>query len=230
MSEQNLFRNYLQLMLAIKHCIKENLVMPALVLIYTAIDSVSWLAMRGQASKVVGQRFQGWVNDWMLKAKGLPCTAEELYAARYGVLHTLTPDSSLSTEKGVRRVLYAWGNAKVENLQKSIDTLQEHNVVAIHLNDLFEAFRLGFADFIDSTMKDPEAAKHFVSKAAKHFANIDKKTMDTFLRSARHNKSFERTTPPDGGATALPTHITRTPVFAENLRAVLPLNPRLDLE
>ena len=184
MSKQNLFRNYTHLITAIDYCITENLVMPALVLIYTAIDSVSWLAS-GDASLSVSERFQMWANNWMLEKYSLTCTAEELYAARCGVLHTLTPNSYLSEKKGIRRIAYAWGKGTRDELEESIKLLDNNELVAVHIDDLFWSFRFGFADFIEATMEDAQRAKLFIQKANKHFANLDIPTMNEFLESAR---------------------------------------------
>ena len=94
MSEQNLFTSYAQIITAIDYCISENLIIPALVLIYSAIDSISWVASNKE-NQQVGKRFQAWVDTWMLHKYPLPCTALELYAARCGILHTLSPELGL---------------------------------------------------------------------------------------------------------------------------------------
>ena len=44
MSQRNFYANYLQVLVAIDHCEKNNLLIPALIMTYSAIDSVSWLA------------------------------------------------------------------------------------------------------------------------------------------------------------------------------------------
>ena len=113
---ENLFKNYYQLIQATDDCINKHMIMPALILIYSAIDSAGWIAS-DDLDEGVGTRFQNWVNKWMLKSGKLKCTAEELYAARCGVLHTLTPNSTLSEKKGVKRIAYAWGKAKHEGLR-----------------------------------------------------------------------------------------------------------------
>lgn len=66
MNELNLFRSYSQIITAIDYCIAEKLIMPALVLIYSAIDSVSWIASDDE-DQSVGERFQTWGNKWMLQ-------------------------------------------------------------------------------------------------------------------------------------------------------------------
>ena len=156
--------------------------MPALVLIYSAIDSVSWVAS-DEDNQQVGKRFQVWVDTWMLQKYPLPCTALELYAARCGILHTLTPKSDLSEKKNVRRISYAWGTAQQKDLEESIKRLEYPGLVAVHVNDIFNSFKNGFADFLDSLEKDEVKRNLFVQKAGEHFANTEISVISEFLAS-----------------------------------------------
>jgi hypothetical protein len=184
MSEQNLFRNYVQLITGAENCLAQNLAVPALVLIYTAIDSVSWIASADE-NQPVGKRFRNWVDKWMLQKHPLPCTAEELYAARCGILHTLTPLSNLTKQKGVRQIAYVWGNAKQKDLEDSIKILEYPGLVAVHVDDIFSSFRNGFADFIGMLENDPKQKKLFEEKAKKHFAITKISLVEEFLASAK---------------------------------------------
>ena len=186
---ENLFNNYYQLIEATDVCVNKHMIMPALILIYTAIDSVGWIAS-DNPKEAVGTRFQNWVNKWMLKNGRLKCTAEELYAARCGVLHTLTPNSTLSEKKGIRKIAYAWGIAKHEDLDESISALSMNNrIVSIHLDDLFSSFREGFADYIEHVFSNREIKEKFLKKSGQHFANLKMEKMDEFLEIARNNKA-----------------------------------------
>ena len=183
MSEQNLFRSYSQIITAIDYCISDKLIMPALVLIYSAIDSVSWIASDNE-DQSVGERFQSWVNEWMLQKYPLPCTAIELYAARCGILHTLTPDSDLTTKKGVRRLSYAWGKAQQKDLDESIKLVKYPGIVAVHVNDIVSSFENGFTDFIEALETDKVKRELFIKKSGKHFANVVISVINDFLASS----------------------------------------------
>ncbi len=184
MNELNLFRSYSQLVAAIDYCIAEKLIMPALVLIYSAIDTVSWIASDDE-DQSVGERFRTWVNVWMLQKYPLPCTALELYAARCGILHTLTPDSTLSKKKDVRRISYAWGTGKQKDLDESIKLTKYPGIVAVNTNDIVSSFKNGFADFIEALEKDKEKRELFIEKAGKHFVNVDISVISDFLESSQ---------------------------------------------
>src|SRR5271157_5053173 len=182
MSEQNIIRGYAQINVAIDYCIEQNLLMPALILIYSAIDSISWAASENRSVRI---RFLTWVNKWMLKKYPLPCTAIELYAARCGIIHTLTPNSDLSENEGVRRISYAWSTAKQKDLEEAINLLKYPGIVGVHINDLSFSFRNGLYDFIDALEKDKKRKELFTQKAGKHFANLEPSIMSEFLVSTK---------------------------------------------
>jgi hypothetical protein len=180
MTEENFFRIYAQIITAINYCILEKLTMPALVLIYSAIDSVSWVSSDNE-NQQVKQRFQTWVDTWMLQKYSLPCTSLELYAARCGILHTLTPDSDLSKKKGVRRIAYAWGTAKQKDLDEAIKLVDYPGLVAVHIDDIYQSFLNGFTDYLNSIQKDVDKRALYSQKASKYFANTEISTITEFL-------------------------------------------------
>src|SRR4051812_2144145 len=109
MSAQALAQNMMTLGAGIEACLEKKLQLPTLVLLYTAIDVAAWLSNDDPTARV-GKRFMAWVDQYLLKAKPLPCTSADLYAARCGVVHTLTADSDLSDQGKARRICYAWGS------------------------------------------------------------------------------------------------------------------------
>ncbi len=183
MSENNFFRTYYQIIASIEYCIGQKFIIPALILIYSAIDSISWIA--DEENQTVGIRFQKWVDFWMLNKYPLPCSAVELYAARCGILHTLTPDSDLSKNKNVRRISYAWGAAKQEDLEESINRVCCPRLVAIHINDLFRSFKFGLKDYINMLDANSSKKDSFLKKSNYYFANMDISTLNEFLAYSR---------------------------------------------
>lgn len=73
MTQKNFFENYKQLLQAIWLCEENHLLTPALVMIYTAIDSVSWIA--AGSSKESGKAFKRWVSEWVLKDLRIKCSS-----------------------------------------------------------------------------------------------------------------------------------------------------------
>lgn len=181
------YKNYTQVIEAADYCVTKHLTLPALILIYSAIDSAGWVASSNQ-KKSVNARFTDWVNNWMLKDGKLKCTAEELYAARCGVLHTLTPNSSLSKNKGVRKIAYAWGKAKTETLVESISELSmESEIASIHIDDLFTSFKEGLANYLEYAFKNAEEKENILLKSNQHFVNMESELMDLFIKEIKND-------------------------------------------
>jgi len=112
----------------------------------------------------------------MYAKKSLNPTPIDLYAARCAVLHTLTPYSDLSEENKARYVTYAWGDAKVENLEKSIDYLEFDQTTSVHLNDLFSSFKTGVGYFLETDGIKVECQK----RMSKHFSQMSKGVIEAF--------------------------------------------------
>ena len=153
---------------------------PALILIYSGLDTVGWLDSSDDYA--TRSSFIKWVDAYLLKAKPLQCTSLDLYAARCGLLHTLTPDSQLSSAGKVRRISYAWGTATVQDLQRTIDlTNKTDELVVVHVNDLYEAWRLGVLQLTEDLEKSTERKSQVYKKASKFFAHLGLDTVSDTL-------------------------------------------------
>jgi hypothetical protein len=150
-------KSYFQYFQSIDICIENKLILPSLILIYSGIDIFSWVAY-GEIG--VRNRFTKWIDNHMYKVKKLSPDPVDLYAARCAILHTLTPDSDLSKEKKAVTINYAWGNAKVSELEKSIEALMPGEIKCVHLDDLYESFRLGVDHFLNPEGKKEECKPH----------------------------------------------------------------------
>jgi hypothetical protein len=187
MTEYPLYKNILLLASGIEACIEKKLNGPALILIYSGIDTVGWLdSVEEFATKT---SFKNWVDTYLLKAKPLACTSLDLYAARCGLLHTFTPDSKLRSEGKARYINYAWGTADAQDMQRTIDLRNEsHQYVAIHVNDLYEAWRLGVLHFCEELEKDPKKKAQVHKKAGQFFAELGLDTMSDILTVVEKDK------------------------------------------
>src|SRR5262245_16115686 len=164
----------------IETCLEKKLTAPALILLYSGIDTAGWLDSPDRDA--TRDSFLKWVDNYLLKAKPLACTALELYAARCGLLHTMTPDSRLSFEGKVRRICYAWGTASVESIQRTIDlTGKGTEYVAVHVNELYEGWRLGLLRFSNVLDGDLALRAHVHAKAGQFFADLGIGTVGTAL-------------------------------------------------
>lgn len=190
MSEFKFYDNIMLLGRGIDVCLEKKLCGPAMILIYSAIDVVGWLdSVEPYATPT---SFIDWVEAYLLKAKSIQCTALELYAARCGLLHTFTPDSKLSSKGLTRRIVYGWGEASIQNIQRTINlTNKSESYVAVHVNDLYEAWRLGVLHFAEELEKDPDRRSRVYAKARKFFSILSMGDVDEVLAVLEKDKAFQ---------------------------------------
>jgi hypothetical protein len=177
MGESEFFKNIFTLGAGIEECLQEHLYMPALVLIYSGLDTLGWLASSEEyASK---KSFLDWADNYILELTPLGCTALDLYGARCGILHTLTADSKPTSGKQPRRICYAYRRGDAEKMQRAIDLgKKDEKYVAIHVDKLWEAWRIGIIRFMEELESDPERKARVLKKADKFYINLSPALLD----------------------------------------------------
>lgn len=174
------YKNFVSIFTAINLCLDNKLILPTLMLIYSAIDIVGGLERKkGEGTKASFLRF---VDGYLLKAKPLGCTALELYGARCGTLHAAAAESDLSKEGKARMVIYAWGAGKLDDINKASKRLKYNDSVAVHVSDLLGALQNGLVNYLEEVYKDADRIKVVESNAAKVFSLMDKTIVEEFLK------------------------------------------------
>jgi hypothetical protein len=163
-------------------CIKENLHLPALVLIYSGIDTLGWLA--ADPEKSVRDSFTDVVERYLLPGSAIKATSLELYAARCAIVHTYTSESKLSQSGQARMVAYAWGRADDGPLQESIDRLG-HPLVAVHLNALRAGLERAIPLCMADIKADPPRHHRMLERATKRYGPVSTSAVRTFLGRGR---------------------------------------------
>jgi hypothetical protein len=182
---ENFYKNFVSIFEAIHLCLDNKLILPALMLIYTAIDIVGGLERKkGEGTKASFIRF---VDGYLLITKQLECTALELYAARCGILHAAAAESDLYKKGDVRLVIYAWGTAKVEDIKKAGEKIERHDTVAVHISDLIDAFKIGLAHYLEDVYKDPIRVNVVETNAAKVFSHMPNTIVEEFLKLGKES-------------------------------------------
>jgi hypothetical protein len=133
---------------------KNNLLIPALTLVYSMIDCMAWAARPIEPDDVSGEDFVTWVDEYMLPSPRIDCTAEDLYAARFAILHSLSTESRRVRSGKARPIYYCWGTANPAVLRRFIKKSGE-NVVVMQLDDLLFAFSEGSRLFWEAADSDP---------------------------------------------------------------------------
>lgn len=185
MSRQAFCRNLLELRTGIEACLGANVQLPTLVLLYSAIDIAAWLSNDDPTAKV-GKRFTTWVDQYLLKAKSLHCTSADIYGARCGVLHTLTPESDMSDKGKARLICYSWGNRDADAIQ-ALTTLagMGDRYVFVKIEDLYVAWKLGVDLLVIEMESDPAREARIHARAAKFFDADSTDRLDRCVVRAR---------------------------------------------
>jgi hypothetical protein len=145
--------------------------LPALILLYSAIDAVSGLeSSDGRASKAA---FVHWVDHYMLPLSLSRVTALEVYAARCAILHSFGHDSDLSRSGKARIFTYAWHSANPQDIQDAIDaSARAGTSVAVSVNDLIDAFAKALAYHLGDAVNDADRHRLLVTRIRRWLAPI----------------------------------------------------------
>jgi hypothetical protein len=135
-----ILKNFLPVLEAVEICFSKWLGVPALVLTYSGIDAAAWV--NSDRPSVDRTAFKDFVSRYLLAAKALPCSPDDLYSARCALLHNLASESDMSKRGAARPIWYAFRQAPLEPLQKAAALPQAPNPIAMRADDLVEAFTL----------------------------------------------------------------------------------------
>jgi len=123
-----------------------------LVLAFCAIDTCASLVRGADHPWVQRQDFMGWVNTYVLAPDWeLPCTAEDLYAARCGVAHAQSSESALRVKGHAREIVYALPDGAATRYLGRPGTV---SAVYVETQALLVAVRAGVRRFLEKLRSD----------------------------------------------------------------------------
>jgi hypothetical protein len=153
-----LSRTLLPLVQGIQVLFKEGLLGPALVLLYSTIDTMAWLSRPVNSQKTDRNDFIRWVDEYILPNDSIPCTALELYKARCGVVHSHTTEFEGSTS--LSQLFYVpkenWDEINGLTKRRRADFPNPNlKISLIDQNELLLRTIQGIISFIEKTSSDP---------------------------------------------------------------------------
>lgn len=177
---KTIHHNFLGIVRGAELCLESDLISAALILIYSSIDAAAWLWSDPGAEDSTRKNFEAWVNEFMLPATDLDCTATDLYGARCGLIHRLTSESILSAKGKARNICYAYREADVRTLQEKA----AGRFIVVHVEALLRAFSEAAVKFIESLgHSNPKRALAF-ERARSYFVRIGEDDLDLGVMSA----------------------------------------------
>ena len=172
-----------ELLAAADRLVNSDLVMPGLILFYSLIDSLAWLSLPDGAEDVNGADFVAWVRTYGLETRIAPCTAEDLYGARCGLLHSYSPDSRRSRKGEVRPIYYILGWEGRELLQKEIDRRGDPGV-ALHIADLRDGLVAAIDAFRMRLLSDAELRSRVERRSGNLFHSMIPEPYASLVKAA----------------------------------------------
>jgi hypothetical protein len=167
---QAAYQTYFDILETIDEALSKRRIIPALILLYSAIDSFSSLANRSDSTG--RQVFKSWVKFWMLKDNNFALNEDDLYSARCGLLHQQTSESTLTITNKASEIYYSWGEVESKGLEFAINNSGK-KAVAVKVEELISAFRIGMANCLNEIYLDPDWRKQFEGRTEKLFTNIE---------------------------------------------------------
>jgi hypothetical protein len=187
-----------QIMAAAELCIAANLNTPALILIYSAIDAASWLCAE-DANDQIQNYFVAWVEKYILTPGRIECSALDLWAARCGIVHTLSASSRLSRRGKAHQILYVnhGGNREIldrletirnaKSLRGARDGREQASAtdmsryVVLETDALMKAFQEGFASTLSDAKSDASLNARIKERASKVLTTVSDKRAEADL-------------------------------------------------
>lgn len=146
---------------AIKQLVVANRYVQALVVLYSAIDTLAWVSL--ETGDVTRSAFCQWVDTYVFPEKLIGCTAQDLYAARCAIVHSGTTESKLSRDGKARELWYVTSSLSAERLQEYARSVGS-NAHVIPFTLLVAAFTDGAMNFSEALTQNVELESRCVER------------------------------------------------------------------
>jgi len=155
---------------AYTNCTENSRIFPVLVLIYSTMDMMGWLIHPDGGKPAPGQDFKAWAEEYMKPGASLGCSAEDLWGARCGILHTGSAESDHSRKGKAAPIAYALGGGTV---LYGVDSTKEADIETkvVDMNELGRAFLEGGVRFIERCGADLKLKALVARRGRKQFSH-----------------------------------------------------------
>jgi hypothetical protein len=159
---------------AITLCYKNKFINPTLILIYTTMDTLSYLD-RSNDKETVKKRFIRWLDSYLLLPNSeLKCSSIDLYAARCSMVHSSTAESELSKTGQAKEIYYSLGYN--DNFTDIIERQKKgKKIVVVKLPVLFLEFYDAYCRYIKTLTDDTDKIALFIKRVDKLMISNDDK-------------------------------------------------------
>jgi len=163
--------------ICIKMLLDARHTIPALVLLYSAIDVFGSLARPETESDTNGGHFKKWAEDYMIRPSRLMIASKDLWGARCGLLHTHSPSSNVSRQGNACELHYYRAHIPTPDMQSALDSalklVRTRGKLPVDVDVLYAAFEDGVRSFLADIQRDPELKKRAVHHCSKLFGVLN---------------------------------------------------------
>ena len=180
--------NYEEMFGAIDACYHKALIMPCLSLIYTTIDSISWLAY-GDKEESTKKRFIQWSETYLLPLLKDNCSSIDLYSARCSILHGLSWESDLSKNHKAKRIVYSLGRNTENSSELDKEIFSQDHVASVHIDSLIASLKAAVNAFFTDANTNEELNSRIEKANGQRYAKIrigDYEKMVAAIKSAKN--------------------------------------------
>lgn len=159
---------------ASRHCIDRHQINASLILLYSGIDQMGWLARPAGKPDSDRSDFIRWVELYLFPATGIDCSALDLYAARCGILHSQAAEARLTREEEAAEIWYASGKPIPHELESLYHVIADEDAPkrAIHVEELHDAFEQAVERFFAALETDEALLTRVRPRAGKVLATL----------------------------------------------------------
>lgn len=164
---------YHDLLKSIKICKDADFKESVLILMYSAIDSISWLdSTENDILKRDGKKeFISFCNRYIIPKMNADITAEELYAARCAVVHTISATSKNNLTKNIRLICYSNNSVAVKEGNQLLNKINP-NAIFLDIISLLVVLTEAIEDFFNTIAKDENKKINVIKKSEDYYSVI----------------------------------------------------------
>ena len=171
LSPSTMDSNYEDMFAAIDACYYRALVVPCLSLVYTVIDTISWLAYGGKEASSK-KRFLKWTETYLLPQLGSSYDSIDIYAARCSILHGLSWESDLSKNHKARSIVYSIGRNTENSSELDKEIFSKDHVASIHIDTFIASLKAAVNTFFLDVASCDELKIRIRQANGKRYAKI----------------------------------------------------------
>lgn len=138
------------MLVGIEACMQRQCLVSAVTLMFAAIDALAALTRPVTQVETDGEIFRAWIDRFLKANDRLGCSAQDLWGARCGVLHTYSPEAVRAANHGARRIYYRWRGGPAANATRQLPP----GALVLNVEDLHAAIEAAIHDYMMASEAD----------------------------------------------------------------------------